>query len=334
MGFNIGTVNDKKAKLGITRDLLVHLYWVESQSTGDIACTFDTTRATVARWLKYHNVPTRQSKNFAHISPAYRKLVKLGHISYEGCDVALTPLQRSFLIGTLCGDGCLKKTSDRTGTGYYAGHHGPKQAAYLLHKAELMQPLTSRVHTNPDGDVETATVSTLELGQLHDRLYNGKGSKKFLDRWVFEDLDERGLVYWYLDDGSFSQMHYTINCYSSVVYNWEDVQKLLTRKFGIPFAIHNSYTNGMKSIYVPTDGAGLFTELMLQYAHPSMLWKAHPWYMSVLSDNQQPSLEGNLSEGSTTEESLTSFEYGGNSCLSKVTYFGMPDTQNMGGDTV
>ena len=52
-------------------------------------------------------------------------------------------------------------------------------------------------------------------------------------------------------------------------------------------------------------------------------------------DNQQPSLEGNFSEGSTTEESLSPFfGYGGNSCLDGVTHLGMPGTQVLSGDTV
>lgn len=41
-------------------------------------------------------------------------------------------------------------------------------------------------------------------------------------------------------------------------------------------------------------------------------------------DNQQPSLIGNNLEGSTTEESLNSYEHGGNSCQNKVTYSGTP----------
>jgi len=54
-------------------------------------------------------------------------------------------------------------------------------------------------------------------------------------------------------------------------------------------------------------------------------------------DNQQPSLEGNLSEGSTTEESLNSSveEHDGNSYCSLATDCGMPETNELVGcDTV
>jgi hypothetical protein len=51
--------------------------------------------------------------------------------------------------------------------------------------------------------------------------------------------------------------------------------------------------------------------------------------LSHFKDNQQPSLEGNLSEGSTTEESLNLVSrHGDNSCLDGVTHLGMPGALN------
>ena len=45
-------------------------------------------------------------------------------------------------------------------------------------------------------------------------------------------------------------------------------------------------------------------------------------------DNQQPSLNGNVQEGSTTGGSLTSSEYGDNTRLERVISQGTPRTSN------
>jgi hypothetical protein len=281
MPFDIGSVNDKKKRLGITRELLVQLYWREALSTEDIARRYSTTRATVARWLRHFEVPTRKSKSF----DAWRYTSGVSGADYqsrsfEAREIPLTSIQRSFLLGTLCGDGCLKLPRDISSRAYYTGHHGPKQALYLLHKAQLMCPLTSRIYVAPDHSVEVTTISVEELRPWYDSFY-GQG-QKFLAKWVFEHLDEVGLTYWYLDDGGLNQKHYTINLHGATIYDPVDAAGLLSERFNLPFRVHYSHTNGMRSFYVPTDGAGKFTEILLKHTPESMRWKIHPWYSATL----------------------------------------------------
>jgi len=38
----------------------------------------------------------------------------------------------------------------------------------------------------------------------------------------------------------------------------------------------------MVSFYIPTDGAGRFTEILLKHTPESMRWKIHPWFGKVL----------------------------------------------------
>lgn len=294
MTFNIGQVNDKKEALGITRELLLDQYWSRSQSTQEIADGFGTTRATVSRWLRYFDVPIRRKANFASKIVPEEATTITGVTKLATTKSPLTDFQKSVLRGTLCGDGCLKASS--VAKAYLSLHHGWKQSDYLIHKANVFAPLVQRICGYGDS-AEAVTVSTSEFRAWYDLFYpNGK---KTLSEAIFEDFDETSLVYWYLDDGSLSQLHYTIWFFDQIVWDSEKLTQKMRSRFDIDFSLQRSHTNGMSILYVPTSGTGKFTEILLRIAPACMRWKIHPWYLSVLG-NQQPSLERNLKEGSTT----------------------------------
>lgn len=331
MSFNIGQLQDKKGSLGITRDLLIDLYWSESRNVRQIASTLGVTGPTVLRWMKFFSVPTRRSSNFkGHVvepSPTQATARK--------CVPSLSSLssyQRSVLLGTLCGDACLKQTSPRKAL--LSLHHGMAQQDYLEHKVEIFGTHVSRISVYA-ASVEAVTPSTEEFLPWYQRFY--PGGKKFLSQEILEDLDETSLAYWYLDDGSLSQLHYTIWLHASMVSDAESTARLLGEKFGIKFSIQHSNTNQMLVLYVPSSGTGAFTRMLLRNAPACMKWKIHPWYRSVLDDNQQPSLNGNVEEGSTTAaepkavSSLEETGYGGKSRPWMGNHQGMPGSLLLGG---
>lgn len=294
MSFNIGQLQDKKGPLGITRDTLIDLYWSKSMNIRQIASRFEVTGPTVLRWMKSFSVPTRRSSNF--VASVLETTAPIA--TSRSCSPTLSPLnqhQRSVLLGTLCGDACLKQTSPNKAL--LSLHHGLVQQGYLEHKVEVFGTHISRVSVYA-ASVEAVSPSTEEFLPWYQRFY--PEGKKFLSQEILENLDEVSLAYWYLDDGSLSQLHYTIWLHASMVSDAKRLVRLLGEKFGIGFSIQHSNTNQMLVLYVPSSGTGTFTRMLLRTAPACMKWKIHPWYRSVLDDNQQPSPDGNVGEGSTT----------------------------------
>ena len=54
----------RRKSIGITKEDLVQLYWVEKNSTRKIAKRYKTSKAVVLYWLKKWHIPTRSSKNY------------------------------------------------------------------------------------------------------------------------------------------------------------------------------------------------------------------------------------------------------------------------------
>lgn len=324
MSFNLGQLNDKKRLNGISRDLLVNLYWFESMSSGEIARKFNTSGVTVRRWLEYYRVPKRAFRNFQEIE---HEVGEIPHtLRFNPEDKPLTQVQKEVLIGTLCGDGCLRLNQKDSNRAYFAANHGLKQYGYAKHKAEVMAPQTSRLYVSSKA-VEMATVSSLELALLYRQFYSNNGSK-FLDRGIFESFTETSLVYWYLDDGALSQGHYQIWAHKDMIYDWANLASLFSKKFSLPFTVQESLTNNMRALYIPRKGMGRFTSLLLGKVPDCLGYKIHPWYAQALKDNQQPSLSRKASEGSTTtsKPTATNFSHGDNRRPLQGNLNGMPSS--------
>lgn len=118
---------------------------------------------------------------------------------------------RGFLYGLCLGDGCLYKQPTNKNTGLTIGH-GPKQLAYLRHKAEKLHSVfggksvqiceyssfnktSGKIYTN----FQIRKVDSY-FNQIHKVLY--KTGKKVITKEALSFLTDEGLAYWFMDDGS------------------------------------------------------------------------------------------------------------------------------------
>lgn len=120
---------------------------------------------------------------------------------------------RGFLYGLCLGDGCLYKQPTNKNVGLTVGH-GPKQLAYLMHKAEKLRsvfggkPIKTYEYTscNKSSGKKYTNFQIRKVdsyfNQMHKKLY--QTGKKVFTREVLDFLTDEGLAYWFMDDGSGS----------------------------------------------------------------------------------------------------------------------------------
>lgn len=118
---------------------------------------------------------------------------------------------RAVLYGMSIGDGCISKQPTNKNYALTIGH-GPKQETYLRAKADKLlsifggSPVSINTYTsfNKTANKEYTNLQIRKLhpyfNQMHRNLYP-KG-KKVITRKVLDFLNDEGLAYWFMDDGS------------------------------------------------------------------------------------------------------------------------------------
>jgi len=249
----------------------------------------------------------------------------------------LTERQKEFLYGSLFGDSCI--ATQKSGQGYWLCRHCLKQESYLLRKAEIMKPFVAKVFYGErafeeGGElfkyVDARAFSHPAFTDLRKEFYSD--GIKVLSAKLLSKMTPSGFAFWYLDDGSNTGYGFDITTYDSFFRTQEAIdafKRFLNLNVSIKW---NSEGEG--KIHVLKDSHDTAWGYISKEMLPCFSYKIPYKYRT--KDNQQPSLEGNLSEGSTTEESLNSVkEHDGNSYCSLVTDCGMPETNELVGcDTV
>lgn len=115
----------------------------------------------------------------------------------------MTPRLRSILIGSMLGDGSLRRVGE--GTARFIEHHCVAQRGYLDWKVREFGDYVSNVGPSDKGQhlgFRMSTISSSAFYPFWVRFYpTGKGAKTFeaLDPY---DVDSLALAVWYMDDGS------------------------------------------------------------------------------------------------------------------------------------
>lgn len=131
------------------------------------------------------------------------KELKAGdEISVHITDTMLTAQQEEVIIGSLLGDGNIKKFNEQTA--YFREEHGPKQASYVSWLANELGDVTSNMVTETKrGNALVETKHLLRIGDLHGLFYPDQ--KKIIPEFLVEQITPRMIALWYCGDGSLQE---------------------------------------------------------------------------------------------------------------------------------
>ncbi|NCC32748.1 MAG: recombinase RecA [Chloroflexia bacterium] len=181
----------------------------------------------------------------------------------------LSSVQKQVVIGSLLGDGSLRKSSDFN-TSLRIGH-GAKQDAYCLWKQSLFQELIGSETTNSRGGHSFDTIPMYELTQVLQDNYDQRGknpSQTLIDR-----LTPLAIAIWYMDDGTFDserQNRCSISCPGLPL----EKQQALVRWFHDQGIAAN--LDGRGRINFGVLATSKLHELIAPFIHPSMEYKLLP----------------------------------------------------------
>lgn len=148
-----------------------------------------------------------------------RKIIKDWDNSLEKNPfILLNQLQHDVLIGTLLGDGNVRK---RWGLSYFRCSHSEKQKGYLLWKYNLFKEFTkSDIHTSKRKN----RLNMFDFQTLSNRIFNYyyslfyKNGKKIITAEILNKLNPMSIAIWICDDGSYCNKQGNIilctNCFS------------------------------------------------------------------------------------------------------------------------
>lgn len=192
-------------------------------------------------------------------------------------------LQRKIAIGSILGDGSIKKSNKNGGT-YLTIGHGKKQVEYCQWKESLFDNMNTSSCYDDRYGYHFSTPSTFDLSSLRELTYEyenkTKVKRKKITQELVDEIDLMSLAIWYLDDGSFSGSYKKWGNGKSViycpVYDGEELNMLADKieELGIP---RPSIKEG-KGLRFNSGATNIFHSKISKFVHPSMDYKLHPKY--------------------------------------------------------
>jgi uracil-DNA glycosylase len=186
----------------------------------------------------------------------------------------LSELAWEVVCGTLLGDGSINRNSAHVSFG-----HSARQSEYAYFKAALLEELVPRVQdravaaggTTLYPVVLVRTASHRALGTLRADFY---GSTKRVPEWIADELTERMLAIWFMDDGymRLRPPRQPLAEIATVGFPAEDITILLCglAHLGLP-------AKGLRGrIFFDVPTTKRLSELIAPYVPPSMRYKLHP----------------------------------------------------------
>lgn len=150
---------------------------------------------------------------------------------------------RQCLIGSILGDGCVTKPTKRNYNNYHFSEvHYEKQVEYCKWKAYFLKDFYPRVYPSSE-KCEIVTPSHPIFTEIRSEVYEN-GNKHRLPLNLFGELDEFGLLIWYLDDGGKYGRAQSI---ASKLFNVDDLKSLIAhinKNLGIGLYVKDYAHNG------------------------------------------------------------------------------------------
>lgn len=172
-------------------------------------------------------------------------------------------------LGNILGDGYLKED----GGGNFA--HSLKQSEYFYWKYNKLRRLCNTPKFKEEYDTRTNKYyaclysnikSCLTINKYYYKFYNNK--IKYIDKELLYRIDGLGIAVWFMDDGYYDHQSIAIatNCFSDSDLN--TIIEMFQEKFNLHFNIESD-----KSIRLIKSDLEKFKNLVLEYIHPTLLYK-------------------------------------------------------------
>ncbi|PIV46786.1 hypothetical protein COS21_03520 [bacterium (Candidatus Gribaldobacteria) CG02_land_8_20_14_3_00_41_15] len=189
----------------------------------------------------------------------------------------LTSLQKSFLVGTILGDGCLTANVGKKNFRLQV-EQSAKQKDYVWWKYQIFREwvLMEPKFQPKNRSWRFRTISHPDLNEFHQLFYQGK--KKIVPKNIGEILtDPFSLAVWFMDDGALGPKRKG-STFNSQNFDFADNQKLrncLKANFGLETSLHKDKTSWR--IYVLPKSITLLRTLIMDIVLPEMRYK-FPFY--------------------------------------------------------
>ncbi len=184
---------------------------------------------------------------------------------------SLNQVQISVLIGSLLGDGTMRKALGKLNALFEVNHTIIQKDyvdwKYRLLKLFVLTPPKARKGNGTRIAYRFTTQSLPIFTELYNRFYVNK--RKIVPAGL--QLDPLTLAVWFMDDGSKSRSSFYLNTQQFSLEDQQELLKILKEQFGL-----NANINMDKIYYrirITTESTKRFKGIIKPYVAPSMLYK-------------------------------------------------------------
>ncbi|HUC95472.1 MAG TPA: LAGLIDADG endonuclease [Candidatus Saccharimonadia bacterium] len=185
---------------------------------------------------------------------------------------SLSSVQSAILVGSLLGDGTLRRQGNRKNA-LFEVNHSHKQKEYVdwkwqhFHKYILTQPKARK--SNGFRIAYRFTTQSLPIFTEYYRWFYSNGKGKEIPTNL--KLNKLSLAVWFMDDGSMSYSSFYLNTQQFSLSEQEFLIKLLLKTFGL-----NSALNRDKKYFrlrINNESSKLMKKIIEPYVIPSLRYK-------------------------------------------------------------
>jgi uracil-DNA glycosylase len=196
--------------------------------------------------------------------------------------VGLSQLARDVVCGSLLGDASLNARSS-----YLSISHSSRQAEYAAFKTELLGELSPKLAWFEAAAVVggPANYSVVQLRTLAHRALrilrpDFYEARKIVPAWIADELNERMLAIWFLDDG-YTRIRPGRQPISEIATNGFAERDLRVLRRGL-LRLGLSATVRGGRLHFDTGSTKQLSELIAPYTPPSMRYKLHPDVAAII----------------------------------------------------
>lgn len=231
-----------------------------------------------------------------------------------------------FILGSMLGDGHITNIYRLHRESRFSIAHCVSQKEYIEWKFNLLSEyyLTpKKISHNIIKSSRPGTISTEEyrfkslthpIFTEYRYIFYPFGTK-VVPKDLIQRLNPFGLAVWYMDDGNVTNDSFQFNTMGFLSEDVQTLLKVLQKNFGLKCTATLDKRSGGKKIYILKESSERFITIIKPFILPSMNYKLIPYNKRVLYkqgellehpevDDQQPSLNSNVLEGSTTNSQI------------------------------